>query len=494
MRVWSAVINEPGKEEKRISLRPGLRIGRHPKKNDLVLSELTASGEHAEIVERAGKLMLRDRGSTSHTRIEGGPELEKGQEHPVEPGMVAYLGLVRMQFEVQGEDEEKASRDDGKKGPRNTEPARTEPARSPATVPARGLVPAQGDARSKNKGEKASLDGVGADARDTEPARAEPAAKRRAAGAALDGVSTVPADEKETVPASGNPGSAQRPLEPAPAPKRQLDVPETPERKDPVTPSPDEPPPRESAPPPVPAKSAAESDLTGPQPGSGTQDYGQDSPEAIAAFLKAARPRLVLDEQEKPRIIDITRVPFVLGREERWEKEGCRIPHPGFSDPHAQILVKGMRFILQDGDGMGKKSKGHVFVDLMEMQVETHEIRSGMYLKFAFVPALFVAEVDQQGRPIAKKSHDRTARTLLRRGRISSSQLRTARAAAKAERRHVGEMLIVQRAINAREWAETHKAVLEQAGGRDLRPLVWFASGVILALAVAGLLLMGLGR
>jgi hypothetical protein len=64
-------VNGPSLCDRQIEMSGArLTIGRRPG-NDLVLDDLTVSGEHAELRHRAGVTRLRDRGSSNGTRVNG---------------------------------------------------------------------------------------------------------------------------------------------------------------------------------------------------------------------------------------------------------------------------------------------------------------------------------------------------------------------------------------------------------------------------------------
>ena len=64
-------VNGPSQRDRQITMKGArLTIGRRPG-NDLVLDDLTVSGEHAELRHRDGVIRLRDRGSSNGTRVNG---------------------------------------------------------------------------------------------------------------------------------------------------------------------------------------------------------------------------------------------------------------------------------------------------------------------------------------------------------------------------------------------------------------------------------------
>ena len=83
-------------EPKPVELKLGVnRIGRHPN-NDLHLDDPTVSASHCEIVLAAGSLIVRDRGSTNGTFVDG----ERVTEATVQAGQTLRFGDVELFVEA----------------------------------------------------------------------------------------------------------------------------------------------------------------------------------------------------------------------------------------------------------------------------------------------------------------------------------------------------------------------------------------------------------
>ena len=81
-----------------------IHIGRHSKHNTVVINEKSISREHAVIVQRAGRLYLRDNGSTSGTYLNG-KRLNAGEELLLRHNDLISFGQAVYEFRLHGEDE-----------------------------------------------------------------------------------------------------------------------------------------------------------------------------------------------------------------------------------------------------------------------------------------------------------------------------------------------------------------------------------------------------
>lgn len=81
-----------------------IHIGRHSKHNTVVINEKSISREHAVIVQRAGRLYLRDNGSTSGTYLNG-KRLNAGEELLLRHNDLVSFGQAVYEFRLHGEDE-----------------------------------------------------------------------------------------------------------------------------------------------------------------------------------------------------------------------------------------------------------------------------------------------------------------------------------------------------------------------------------------------------
>lgn len=85
---------------------PGILIGRRSM-NDLVLDDLTVSGQHAEIISKADEFEVRDLGSRNGTYVDG----QLITSAPLKAGSVIQTGIYRIEFRIDPEQERKEPAD-----------------------------------------------------------------------------------------------------------------------------------------------------------------------------------------------------------------------------------------------------------------------------------------------------------------------------------------------------------------------------------------------
>ena len=81
-----------------------IHIGRHSKNNTVVINDKSISREHAVIVQKEGRLYLRDNASTAGTFLNG-KRLQPGEELLLRHNDLASFGEVTYEFHAKGEDE-----------------------------------------------------------------------------------------------------------------------------------------------------------------------------------------------------------------------------------------------------------------------------------------------------------------------------------------------------------------------------------------------------
>ena len=87
-------IEEPECPAREFPVGEGTTIGRHPE-NGCVLEDAKVSGYHARIFKREdSSYVIEDCGSSNHTRVLDGPELQQGEQYVIAPGTRIKLGLT----------------------------------------------------------------------------------------------------------------------------------------------------------------------------------------------------------------------------------------------------------------------------------------------------------------------------------------------------------------------------------------------------------------
>lgn len=81
-----------------------IHIGRHSKNNTVVINDKSISREHAVIVQKEGRLYLRDNASTAGTFLNG-KRLQPGEELLLRHNDLVSFGEVVYEFHAKGEDE-----------------------------------------------------------------------------------------------------------------------------------------------------------------------------------------------------------------------------------------------------------------------------------------------------------------------------------------------------------------------------------------------------
>jgi pSer/pThr/pTyr-binding forkhead associated (FHA) protein len=286
-----------------------------------------------------------------------------------------------------------------------------------------------------------------------QPRRPAPAAPRAAAPnpAAQTPAAQNPAAPK---PATPNPASPAAPVPPAPAGARPVAAPR-PAAKTPM--------------------STANLEATPAEPintleiGGGTivPDAGGLGGLAADAFLRSARPRLVITAEGARQVIVITKAPFTIGRGKQGVALDCTLNLPAVSGEHARVLLRGMKFYLED-----LNSKNKTFVDSRELAAgRLEELSRESHVRLGTVDALFVVDVDAEQRKIDPVIYAGAAQTLENELKITRGQRENATRIAAERGLHVGEVLLEQGLVTVEKWKEAFerysfmKPMIDTGGG-----------------------------
>jgi pSer/pThr/pTyr-binding forkhead associated (FHA) protein len=412
------MVYEPGQASpRRVPVEPGLTLGRHPQCG-LVLADGTVSGRHARVGGQPSALVIEDLGGTNPTHVNG-TALQQGQSVPIRAGSTLMMGQTRIDVVA-----ESSAADTANGGGAATLVGGS----GEATV-------VGGDATVAAGGGLAPPPPSAAKPPPPPPPRATPPPP-------LDGDATM---------AAGTPP----PPPPPPPPVQQAPAPPTPPAPRPQP----QPIAHEVAPEAIPAAAVPAGEIPGGGAGDGgmaTLVYGDDTnfdpndPHqvlALQASLSVARPRLVFASEADRRIVDIGSASFVVGRS---SEVACTVAHPGVSSKHARILFKKDRFFLEDLGGRNK-----TFLNKKQLaKGAAEELAPESHVSFGPVDALFVVDTDPEGHRIAADKYRFALDVLVAEGLVQPSQRSTAEAQAKAENRHVGEVLLKSEVISIKQWKD----------------------------------------
>ena len=171
---------------------------------------------------------------------------------------------------------------------------------------------------------------------------------------------------------------------------------------------------------------------------------------AVEAFLRSARPRLIVTAEGSRQVVQITKVPFSIGRGKAGTTLDCTLTLPAVSGEHARILLRGMVFYLED---LGSKNK--TFVDGKELAPNRPEALSReAHVRLGTVDTLFVVDTDAEGKAIDKNNYQGAAGILENELTITRNQRDNAARLAAQRNQHIGEVLLEQGLVTVEKWKE----------------------------------------
>ena len=212
---------------------------------------------------------------------------------------------------------------------------------------------------------------------------------------------------------------------------------------------------------------------------------------SAAAALKAARPRVVLGNEAIHEVVALDKAEFIFGRNPGAGADHI-IDHPAISGTHCKVTCQDDRFFVQD---LG--SKNNTFVGGEMLQAGTpREIRPEMSLRIGAVEALFVANVDAQGRKLDPKRYRAALDLLEAEGDITAVQRDRAERTAREEGWHAGEALIAQGDLKVEDWlrafdrGETFNLVQKEASKKAAKlGMIILIQAIIIAVLLVALVL-----
>ncbi|MCB9832761.1 MAG: FHA domain-containing protein [Planctomycetes bacterium] len=490
-------IREPGKPPRRLRLRPGLGIGRHPD-NDCLIEDPKVSGFHARIERRGVDWVLVDLGSSNGTHVLDGASLGREQSQVLVTGLRFMTGYT--EFEVVTAKAAPASEatrmmpqtDQGeglvgrKPEARPPEPTPTKPSPAPrrerpVDVESKGVPRAPISELSpiiENDSVSESFPSV-----DVVPPKA--ARPKVAPGA-------VPPKEPDDHSEARTIGFARVDLDAAPrgkvtsgpdpdeetilSPADRNETRPTPARKRPAPPAYDAP----TIATPLPGKLGRalppqddESTLvTDPAP------HG-DLPRADQG-LSFMRPRLFIAGDGQRSVVVIDKREFGIGRRlgDGSHESDCPIESFAVSARHAAIHYRQGRFYVED-----RNSRNGTTVGDKKLEAgATRELKPDDRLVFGMVEVLFVVDRDEQLHEIPRRPYRDALDRLVRKGLVAADRAEALWQRCAVEGEHPAESLIMSGAITVKQWSE---ALGASRGGGSRRTLKIVLVVVVLALLAA---------
>lgn len=214
-----------------------------------------------------------------------------------------------------------------------------------------------------------------------------------------------------------------------------------------------------------------------------------------AAALKTAAPRVVIANEAIREIVPLTKAEFIFGRNPGAGADFV-LDHPAISGAHCKVYCRENRFFVQD---LG--SKNHTFVDGEMLQPGSpKEIQAEHGFRIGAVEALFVANLDTQGRKLDRRKVRAALDLLETEGKISGVQRDRAERDENRGDSHTGEILLKNGDLSVADWVsaydrgETFHLIQKEAKKKaaKLGVIVVIQFAVIVVLALLLLLKSGL--
>lgn len=212
---------------------------------------------------------------------------------------------------------------------------------------------------------------------------------------------------------------------------------------------------------------------------------------ADTAFLRAARPRLVVANEALKASVAMTKSPFVVGRKGGGDDAAdCVVAHDGVSGHHARITFQSRRFFVAD---LGSKNFTYLGKEMLPPE-SPRELAPNAHLRFGPVDVLFVCDVDAEGRAVDGK-RARTALALLEsEGTLTRLQRERVEAAAKERKLDLGEALLLEGLAPAERWVDAldRARLVEAVADPGLRAAVGGGGrGALIAFLIALVVVLG---
>ncbi len=514
MSQFEIEIREPGKEPRRLPLRAGLGIGRHPD-NDCPIDDPKVSAFHARFDAEGDGFVLVDVGSSNGTHVIDGASLGKDERQAVTGGLRFMTGFTEFEIiTVREESRPEATRmmsivDEPviqeEASPEEKEAAPAAP--GPEIPVSRDLPPIP---PGRPRPEARPLDVASKDVLRSPNSELSPVADMDSASEAFPSVDyEIPVEP---------PKPKKKPASPEAAPASDLSEEKTVGHPRVVFddagpgPDPDEatilsPPERggEKTDRPRDRRAESESETVKTPLPSGIARIVSDADAtwvADAAPEKGAlpkadeglsfmRPRLVVAAENQRLVEVISSREFSIGRRHSGGAQlvDCAIDSPAVSSNHAAIVFRQGRFFLEDRGSRNGTLVGGKKLDAMA----SREIKADDHLVFGMADALFVVDRDHQLRELPRAPYRDALDQLVRKKLIDRQQADLLWQRCAVDGEHPAESLLLSGAVSVRQWCQALDAVGRPAqtsgGGRRSVQVLLIAVAILLLAAIAVLVL-----
>lgn len=441
-------IREPGLDERSVSLGPGATVGR-AQGNVLVLADPAASRTHLRLLREGARWRVEDAGSSSGTLVDGERTLRKGESTVLQHGCILTVGDTTITIEMESETEDGVIPKPGSVAPEQTlEVDRTVPV--PLFRGAKKPPVEAGPAQASSPTQQTTPSHV--------PAKPVPPPPAPAPDAGADRTIAAP-------PMRGN----QPPRVVVPAAAPTLDAPR--EDADPEPETQPEP---------------AELDIAASDQPIGERTRRIETTELEGMQLRpkllARNARMVVVGGGERRVVTIEHSPFSVGRS---QSSQLTLNDASISTEHARVVfdANAAAFTVED---LGSRNGTMVGGDKLP-KGQPRTLALPTWLRFGVVEVYLV---DDASSSTAQERRDRQACDLLiRAGRLTAADKRQAIDAARAGRRHIGELVLQQTRLTVAEWVDAVERARTLRGGGGKWLLV-----AIALLAVGGIAYWFFGR
>ncbi len=211
----------------------------------------------------------------------------------------------------------------------------------------------------------------------------------------------------------------------------------------------------------------------------GALEGDRDADVRFQRALADLRPRLVIADGVRAKIVDLERPETAIGR----TGADVRIEHLSVSSPHARIRFDGVlgRFFVEDQGS----ANGSFLAEEVLLPGQERELLPETHLRFGDVHTLWVAEAFPDGSPIAAGRRERALALLVRDGELSAVQHKSALSDAALQGRHPGEILVLRGVLGPGSWVKAFRRAEFARDTIEIEKRWLVVACVLVALALA---------